>query len=265
MPALMNKEIPYPKKSLGQNFLVDPNYQRKIIAALKLDQGDHVMEIGPGWGAITRHIIQRVAKLYLVEKDDHLAQNLEQQFASPRIKIIHGDFLKINLQTIADESKKKIKVVGNLPYNIASQIFFRLIENRDMVSDMFLMFQREVAKRFVAKPGTREYGLLSLWQQVYTDCTILFDLPPTAFKPKPRVKSSFLHFTLRDKNLLGASDEKAFWHLMKILFQGRRKTLRSVLKKKGMSLQKMATLDGSVRAETLDITQLIKIFRHVAI
>lgn len=241
----------HPKKSLGQNFLTDPNYKRKIIHAVESIKPQTILEIGPGRGALTSELAKICKKLWLVEKDDDLCDQLKQQFQQNNIDIFHDDFLNVNLNSIFNDPAQLITVVGNLPYNVASQIFIKLLENRKYFDHLFLMFQKEVAKRFVAKPKTKDYGLLSLWAQIYTDCKILFNLPPTVFFPKPKIHSSFVYFKIKEQPLIGDKEAPNFWVLMKKLFQQRRKTIKAVLKD--------SRIAPRIRAEELSPEELIDI------
>lgn len=249
-----------PKKSLGQNFLKDSHYRRKVIDSLSLSPTDVVLEIGPGLGALTESLVEKCAELILVEKDDQLAKDLREKFLGRKnIEIITGDFLKIALPLFPPLQKGgrgDLKTVGNLPYNVASQIFIRLIEYHTHFSDLYLMFQKEMAVRFVAKPSTKDYGLLTLWATIYTDAKILFHLPPNAFFPVPKVDSSFVHFKIKDTPLLTDEEAPKFFTLMRRLFQQRRKTIQSVVKElKGL-------VPPTARAEAMTVTELIDLSRR---
>ncbi len=264
-----------PKKSLGQNFLVDQNYQRKIIEAIH--NAPFVMEIGPGRGAITQHLVKTAKQLWLIEKDHELAAQLSETYkTSPHVHVTHDDFLKVDLTRHPREggdlmgtceipaSAKQhpygdagMTVVGNLPYNVASQIFIKLIQNRVHFCDLYLMFQKEVALRFVAKPKTKDYGLLSLWAQIYTEPKILFHLPPSVFKPKPKVDSSFIHFKIKKTPLLKKEEEEIFWPLARKLFQHRRKMMGTILKNEKVIPDEFA----KKRVEELDVEDLVYLLR----
>ncbi|HBF13107.1 MAG TPA: ribosomal RNA small subunit methyltransferase A [Deltaproteobacteria bacterium] len=247
-----------PKKSLGQNFLVDGNYQRKIFEAVCCTNPSNIMEIGPGREALTQHFVKRAGHLLVVEKDRELASHLIEKY-SKGVRVVEADFLECDLSALFGEEKNWV-VVGNLPYNVASQIFIKLVQNRKYFSDLFLMFQKEMAARFVAKPSTKDYGLLSLWAQIYTAPKILFHLPPTVFKPQPKVNSSFVHFKIKTQPLIEESEEENFWILMRLLFQQRRKTMGSVLKKKKIDFPESYQ---KVRAEELTVEELVKFLRSI--
>jgi 16S rRNA (adenine1518-N6/adenine1519-N6)-dimethyltransferase len=245
-----------PKKSLGQNFLIDGNYQRKIVDAVKgANSSAHILEIGPGQGALTAHFVGMAKEYSAIEKDRDLVPVLIEKFSLEN-KVIHADFLEVDLKFLKPQAPWI--AAGNLPYNVASQIFIRLIEHREYFSDLFLMFQKEMALRFVALPRTKDYGLLSLWSQIYTDCKLLFHLPPTVFRPQPKVYSSFVHFKLKAQPLIGQSEEANFWPLMRRLFQQRRKTLGALLKKDYPHLNPDLL---KKRAEELSVEALVKLYR----
>ena len=252
-----------PKKSLGQNFLVDPNYRRKIIEAVAPSLNDEIVEIGPGRGVITTELVGRCRHLWLVEKDLGLAAALKKTYADePKVTVLTGDFLRLDLEKTWGESPGRFEVVGNLPYNVASQIFIRLIEKRHYFSEFFLMFQKEMAKRFVAQPKTKDYGLLALWAKIYTDCKIAFHLPPNAFRPRPKVDSTFVHFKVKQDPLVSDFEAPLFWNLMRILFQQRRKTILSVLKSKKIDM-KGKKIPSKTRAEELTAEELINLARSI--
>lgn len=259
---------PFAKKSLGQNFLIDPNYRQRIVGSLKIASDDRILEIGPGRGALTALLAKHAPRLWLVEKDRELAADLAASFgASETVTVCNADFLEVDLPGLFGAAAVKIRVVGNLPYNVASQILIRLLENRGFFSELFLMFQKEMALRFIAGPSTKDYGLLSLWAQIYAECKILFHLPPTAFKPAPKIQSSFVYFKIRGEPLISDNDAAEFFTLMRLLFQQRRKTVKSVLKPHAR--YDLSGLEGrfgaSARAEALGVSELIELFRLVTV
>ncbi|MBX7147540.1 16S rRNA (adenine(1518)-N(6)/adenine(1519)-N(6))-dimethyltransferase RsmA [bacterium] len=226
-----------PKKSLGQNFLIDGNHQLRIAKAVLSQNSEVVLEIGPGQGAITHKIFSVLEQTFgvvhfvAVEKDRWLAASLKESFKNESsFHVIEADFIEWDLSSYNFPSRAV--VVGNLPYNVSSQIFIKLVQNRRYFSSLFLMFQKEVALRMVAKPKTKDYGLLSLWAQLYTKPKILFYLPPSVFRPRPRVDSSFVQFDFLQESLLREADEQFFWQVIPLLYQHRRKTIAS-----GLSVQ----------------------------
>lgn len=258
----------YAKKSLGQNFLSDGNYIRKIIQSVNLSLNNDILEIGPGRGAITSNLAGSGHQLWCVEKDRPLAELLKEKFSeNSKVKIIEGDFLKINFTEIFGSTQKQIRVVGNLPYNVGAPILIKLLKNGKYFSDLFLMFQKEVAKRIVAKPSTKDYSLLTIWSEVYADRQVLFDLPPTVFKPAPKVTSSFVHFKLRPIPLIESNHAEEFFIWTAKLFQQRRKTIFSVLKgMKNIDLEKVKKiLPAQTRAEALSVVELVALFKQTAV
>jgi 16S rRNA (adenine1518-N6/adenine1519-N6)-dimethyltransferase len=220
-----------PKKSLGQNFLHDANIQRKIIASCKLSNNDTVLEIGAGRGELTRLIADNVSCLYALEIDSVLCALLLNKFKDyNNVKIINQDFLKFNFATLFTKTAKKLKVIGNIPYYIATPILARLIKNRKMIKDIFITVQKEFGQRVIAKEGSKDYGALSCFVQYYTQPQILFHIKKTCFFPAPKVDSCFLYLDVRNKPLLKKKDEELFFRIVRAAFNKRRKTLRNSLK-----------------------------------
>lgn len=249
-----------PKKSLGQNFLVDPNYQRKIVQSVQKNyQGQPIIEIGPGKGSITKYLIEFAERIILVEKDNVLFDHLGTLFSQEKsIEWIHQDFLKLDLSRFQKTGPHT--VVANLPYNVASQIFIQILMHNESFDHLYLMFQKEVAERCLAKPKTKDFGILSIWTQLFSRAEKLFDLPPTVFKPSPRVMSSFLHFELIKTDYL---QEKPFIDFVKRIFSQRRKKISTILKKDLVSRQPLPEevivfLDQ--RAEALTVEDLKTVF-----
>lgn len=214
------------KKSLGQHFLKDENMLQKISDAIG-DLGPYatVVEIGPGAGALTKYLLQhKHHDFYVVELDDRWAAHLQQSHPALRGKIIHRDFLQTDLSFM----KHPTHVVGNFPYNISSQIVFKIIEEREKVERMTGMFQKEVALRIAAKHGSKDYGVLSVLTQAYYDCNYLFDVPPDCFTPPPKIMSGIIQITR--KKTAPACDEVLMKKVVKAAFNQRRKTMRNSLK-----------------------------------
>lgn len=212
-----------PKKIFGQNFLVDDNISQKIIRQLDITESDLVLEIGPGQGALTKHLAALEERYTAVEIDNAIASELGIKYGS-RINIINQDFLKFDLSQFG----RKIKIVGNLPYNIASEILFRLFDYRDTIISAVLMVQKEFAQRLVAKPDSKEYGIMSVQTQVFSKPSLLFSVPPTVFFPKPKVESSVIKLGFgNDADLKSVNIFKA---LVRASFGKRRKIIRNSLK-----------------------------------
>ena len=215
------------KKSLGQHFLIDETVNHRIIDKIKEDtKYASVVEVGPGMGALTKHILSLDIKdYYLIELDDRFVQFLPKQFPSLKNNIIHDDFLKVDINTLPME--KPILLVGNFPYNISTQIVFKIIENRELFSGMIGMFQKEVAKRICAPNKSKDFGLLSVLTQVFFETTFLFDVLPIAFNPPPKVDSGVM--MMHRKEAIDV-DYKKLLKFTKAVFNQRRKTLKNSLK-----------------------------------
>jgi 16S rRNA (adenine1518-N6/adenine1519-N6)-dimethyltransferase len=214
-----------PKKSLGQHFLRDPNIVRKILVAIAPGREDVVLEIGPGEGVLTRVLAPLVARLVAVEIDPRAVEFLRRDLGD-RVTILEQDVLELNLGAIAGG---KLRVVGNIPYNITSPILFSLLDQREVLRDATLMMQREVARRLVALPGTKDYGILSVFARIFTDSAVLFDVSPNAFVPAPAVISSLLQLRPLERPRVALKDERFFRQMVRSVFHQRRKMLRHTL------------------------------------
>ncbi len=218
-----------PKRSLGQNFLVDPNLQRKIVAALGAGPGDEVLEIGPGRGALTRHLVGAVGRLLLVELDDALAAELQGRYRDrPDVTVVHGDILDVSLEDLATDVSE-LRVVGNIPYNVTTPIIFRLLE-RPRPREVVLMVQAEVADRIVAPVGTKAYGALSVGVRSVASVERLFTVGRGAFRPVPGVDSAVIRITPFRPERTSAADERRLRRLVRACFQWRRKQIGKTLR-----------------------------------
>lgn len=213
-----------PKKSLGQHFLKDPNIIHKIADAVPADKQDLVIEIGPGTGSLTKLLLDRYPNFKAVEIDQRAVAYLNELY--PNLDVIHADILKVSWEELTGEFKR-IHIVGNLPYNVTSQILFTLLEQRSKLSSAILMMQKEVAQRLVAVPRTKDYGILSVQVQLMSTPHILFDVSPNVFVPPPKVISSVVGLTF-DKPALSCSD-KNLKTVVRSAFQQRRKKLSNSL------------------------------------
>ena len=216
-----------PKKSLGQHFLHDKLVARKIVDSLTCDNTGKVLEIGPGKGILTELLVQKNNfKTAVIELDieciNYLKENLGRQLA----EIIHRDFLKFDLTGFTD---KKIALIGNFPYHISGPIFFKLLENRNLISEVVCMIQKEVAERICSPPGNKVYGILSVLLQSYFNINYLFTVKPGAFNPPPKVNSAVIKL-IRNENYELNCDERLFFKLVKTAFNQRRKILRNSIK-----------------------------------
>ncbi|MCD6233994.1 MAG: hypothetical protein DRP86_03300 [Candidatus Neomarinimicrobiota bacterium] len=243
----MKDNISYPKKFLGQNFLQDPNIIRKIVDAIQARPDETIVEIGPGRGAITSHLAGKCRELILVEFDKNLAGALRKQYETdPHVRLIQGDILKTDWKAFLPAGK----VVGNLPYNISSQILFTLYTHASDVGEGIFMVQKEFARRLVAQPSTKDYGIMTILTRLYGEAEILFHIPPTVFFPRPKVDSSLVKIHLNPDKNRDISDKTFFHYLVRTAFNHRRKTLRNSLKKITGD-RKIPSVDLSLRAEAL--------------
>ncbi len=243
-----------PKKALGQHFLKDSNIAAKIVDSL-MESGLPVLEIGPGTGVLTRLLIGRAQPLTVIEIDNESVDYLRQNYPTLEARIIHGDFLELDLSKIMTGP---YVVIGNFPYNISSQIFFKILEERTRVREVVCMLQKEVAVRIASAEGSKEYGILSVLLQAYFKVELLFKVPPGVFFPPPKVQSAVIRLTRNAHEHL-ACDETLFKKVVKQAFQMRRKTLRNALKPLNLpaSLSGLAIMD--LRAEQLKVGDFIQL------
>ena len=221
-----------PKKSLGQNFLVDQNIRNKIVASLDLKPDDIVLEIGSGKGELTQAIARCVKAVYAIEIDRRLLSILTEAVnSSGNIRIINQDVLKLDLAGLIAKEKIKgrIKVFGNIPYYISSPIIERLLDFRKSISAVYITVQKEFAKRVVASPGGKDYGSFSCFVQYYTSPRIIFDISRNCFKPSPKIDSSFLELKISKVPSVIVKDEKLFFKIIRSAFNQRRKVLGNSL------------------------------------
>lgn len=215
-----------PKKSLGQHFLVNLETAARIACTLDAYRGTPVLEIGPGMGVLTRYLMEKYDQLKVVELDRDSVRFLHQHFPSLDGDIIEGDFLKLPLDTLFGSS---FCLIGNYPYNISSQILFKVLENKDLIPCCAGMFQKEVAERVASKPGKKAYGILSVLLQAYYDIEYLFSVDEKQFDPPPQVQSAVIRLARNNVKTLGCN-ERLFKQVVKTGFNQRRKTLRNSLK-----------------------------------
>lgn len=244
------------KKSLGQHFLTNEDYCQRIVDSLQAASGK-VLEIGPGGGAITKYLLTRNFSEYqCVELDEEKVRYLTKTYPSLTSSILHADFLKMD-----KPYSGMFTIIGNFPYNISSQIMFRVLEWRTEVDEVVGMFQKEVAKRIASKEGSKEYGILSVLTQCYYDVTYLFDVPPEAFNPPPKVVSGVLRLQKKEVPVWNGNynDFKKF---VKIAFNQRRKTLRNGFK----SYYPSDSLNDPIfnqRAEQLSVEQFVALYEQL--
>jgi 16S rRNA (adenine1518-N6/adenine1519-N6)-dimethyltransferase len=258
------------KKSLGQNFLIDPNQQRRIVDALQAGPDDTVLEIGPGQGALTRHLEASAGRLILVELDDDLAAALRHRYADNNaISVVHADFMDVDIATVAGDTGNLI-VVGNIPYNITTPIIFRLLEHDIRPRRIVLMIQKEVAERITAPAGSAQYGALSVGVRTVASVERLFTVGRGAFRPVPRVDSAVIRIEPLVPPLLEPAEEKDLRDLTRTIFSWRRKQLQKTLRAApayaleasnlGDLLQSIA-IDPASRPEELEPERFIALAR----
>ena len=247
-------------KKLGQNFLIKRGIVDEIVHAAELTPGEPVLEVGPGIGTLTQGLAQSGADVTAIELDRRLLEVLDTTLASyDNVRIIHGDVLKLDVPSIMNH--KPFKVVANLPYYITTPIIMSLLESKLPIERLVVMVQKEVALRMVAKPGTKDYGALSVAVQYYTEPDIVIDVPPKSFLPAPAVTSSVIRCVLRDKPPVNVIDEKLFFRVVKAGFAQRRKTFANTMKTTGLSKDRIeellakANIDGQRRGETFTLQE----------
>ena len=252
----MNRVIP--RKRFGQHFLVDQNVLDNIVKSFRPRADDWVLEIGPGTGALTQQLVTQLDHVYAVELDRDLAGKLGESIGAKNITVFEQDILKFELDHIdRPEKAKKLRIIGNLPYNISTPLLFHLLQSIDLIEDMVFMVQQEVALRLCASPGHKNYGRLSVMTALHLDSNVLFDVPPESFDPPPRVQSSVIQ-------LVPSANKKApkypdrLSEVVKQAFSQRRKTLRNSLKNIISDAQFEQTgINPGLRAENLDVDQYI--------
>ena len=223
-------ELPRAKRSLGQNFLVDPNIQRRIVDALDPGPDDEVLEIGPGPGALTRHLAPRARRLVLIELDDALVERLRGDFADqPHVEVIHADVLDVPLEQVTADPAR-LKVVGNIPYNITTPILFSLLERRPRPREIVLMVQREVADRILAPEGSKTYGALAVGVRAVADVKRVLNVSKNAFRPAPDVMSTVIKIIPHDPPRTTEAEEEALRRLTRAAFGQRRKQFQRILR-----------------------------------
>ena len=258
-----------PKKRYGQHFLQGA-WADKVVEAIGPRPEDRFVEIGPGPGALTLRLAPKVAHLTAIEVDREMVALLAPRLP-PNVTLIEQDFLETDLGDLT--GRGPVRVAGNLPYNVSSPILFRLLEahrTSGSVSDATLMLQREVADRIEARPGTRDYGVLSIFVQLHADVRRVLSLPPGAFRPAPKVRSAVTRFSFRPP-AVALADEAVFGEMIRSMFTQRRKTLSNALAPFATLLGQSAAealrvsgIDGTRRAETLQLTELARLADHFA-
>lgn len=248
------------KKALGQHFLTDQKVAQAIVESL--EGPADVLEIGPGMGVLTRYLLQRQdINLKLVELDSESVEYLLTHFPGMQGKLVEADYLKLDVNLLF---KGPYKIIGNFPYNISSQIFFKILDSKDLVPEVVCMIQKEVADRIAEPPGSKTYGILSVFLQAWYDIEYVLGVGPGAFCPPPKVKSAVIRLTRNTRISLGC-DEKLFRQIVKMAFNQRRKTLRNALKplinEKNLTAGQTAAPVFDLRAEKLGVEDFIALTR----
>jgi len=256
-----------PRKRFGQNFLRDRHVLDRIITAAELCPSDHVLEVGPGPGALTERLLMSGADLLAVEIDRDLAASLRDR-SEEHLKVIEGDVLRLDWREMLDQPP--YKMVANLPYNISSQILFKVLDHFDLFSRLVLMFQREVGERLLAAPATRDYGILTVLVQTWYDVSRVVKVSPKAFVPPPKVDSVVLLLTPLERPRVGLVDVAIYRTVVRGAFAQRRKTLRNSLLGSGWSAAQIdpafhsANIDPSRRGETLTLEEFASLANCLA-
>ncbi len=257
----------FPKKRLGQHFLVDRNILHKVIQTAGVGKEDVIVEVGPGLGEMTIALARSVKRVIAVEIDARLVEVLKNKLADvPNVNVVKSDILKVDFEDFLRKEGQPVKVVANLPYQISTPLLFRFIEAKEVFSTFTLMLQREVAERMVAPAGGKDYGPLSVFVQLFLDVSIRFFIKPSAFSPSPKVESAVVHMVWKEKPMIEKKDEEWFRRVVKACFGYRRKTLLNALKHSKVSPPESlesrmdkAGIDPQRRPETLAIEEFIRL------
>ncbi|WP_102273317.1 16S rRNA (adenine(1518)-N(6)/adenine(1519)-N(6))-dimethyltransferase RsmA [Cytobacillus massiliigabonensis] len=266
------------KKSLGQNFLIDTNVLNRIVDHADLTEDSAAIEIGPGIGALTEQLARRSKKVVAFEIDQRLLPILEETLAPyPNTKVIHEDILKADVKGVIEKELGEITdlmVVANLPYYVTTPIIMKLLEEKLPIRGIVCMLQKEVADRIAAKPGTKDYGSLSIAIQYYTEAETVMIVPKTVFVPQPNVDSAVIRLTKRKEPAVSVMNESFFFQLIRISFAQRRKTLLNNLtnglpdgkqkKEEILSALELADIDPGRRGETLSIDEFARLSDHLS-
>ena len=251
------------KKSLGQHFLVDRGIIASIVRAVDPKPGDRLVEIGPGQGAITFPLLDVHHELTVIEFDRDLIFPLtEAARAHGTLEILHRDVLDVDFTALANEGV--IRLVGNLPYNLSSPILFHALDHAPAITDMTFMLQKEVVDRMAAEPGSKVYGRLSVMLQAYCEVIPLFDVPPAAFRPPPKVDSAVVRLVPRDPATIGIDDRDLFARVVRDAFGQRRKTLRNALSQVcDAAMIEAAGVRPDARAEQLPVADFVRLSNRI--
>lgn len=248
------------KKRFGQNFLTDRTIITSLVDAISPKRDDVMVEIGPGLGALTKPLLNKLDLLHVVEIDRDIITWMEKEYLNLGIQIHNADVLKFSFKSLG----AKVRVVGNLPYNISTPILFHLLDNLSHITDMHFMLQKEVVERMVASPSTSAYGRLSVMLQYKLQMRYLITVPPEAFDPAPKVESAFVRCVPHATLPFVANDEALFAKVVLAAFSQRRKTLRNTLKPSMSDDAFLAVnIDPQQRAENLSVSEFVRIANHL--
>ena len=253
-----------PKKNLGQNFLINRGVQERIIRACALDKKDFVLEIGPGKGALTKDLVSAVRSVWAVERDKRCVAFLKEILPAENLTIYQEDILKFAW----DQLPRHTKIIGNLPYNISTPVLQKIIEHRARIDSFWIMTQLEFAQRLLAAPGSKAYGSLSCFIQLFAEGKLLFKIKNTSFYPPPKVTSAFLHFKMLPKPRFPVKEDAFLFRVIRRAFAQRRKTLLNNLKdfqKKEEMLRifEEVRLPANVRAEDCSLEQFVRLAQRL--
>src|SRR5699024_968284 len=247
------------KKRFGQNFLIDAGIIFQIVEAINPQAGDPLIEIGPGLAAMTKPVLARAKEMTVIELDRDLIENLEKMEG---LRVINEDVLNVDLPALYPD--QKLRIIGNLPYNISTPIIFHLLEDHHDILDMHFMLQKEVIDRLAAEPNSRQYGRLSVMVQRYCDVVPLFEIPPTAFDPAPKVMSQFVRLVPHTEPKYAIADDNRFFEVVKLAFSMKRKMIRNNLKPLMSEAEiEAAGIDPTARAENLIIDDFVTLSNDV--
>lgn len=248
------------KKHLGQHFLKDENVAEKIAETLGYTGYEHVLEIGPGMGVLTKYLLKKDIDVHVIEIDTESVAYLNEHYPPLHGKIYEKDFLKYDIREVFGQDQ--FAIIGNFPYNISSQIVFKMLELREFIPEFSGMFQKEVAKRICEKEGSKTYGILSVLVQAFYEAEYLFTVPPSVFNPPPKVDSGVLRLT-RKADFSLPCDEKLFFRVVKTAFQQRRKTLRNSLKIFDLPEDLKEDTIFGLRPEQLSVARFIELTQKI--
>jgi len=247
-----------PLKRFGQNYLKDHNIISKIISEINPKPEDNLIEIGPGLGALTEKLMEKTPHFTSIEIDNRVINELQLKF--PNLNLINKDFLDLNLAELLISKQDKLRIVGNIPYNLTSPILFRMLGSNEIIKDAVLMVQWEVAKRITAQKGTKDYGILAVIMQHFTNTKISFKVSPNVFYPKPKVYSAVIHILFKE-NCLKENEKNYFIKIVKASFGNRRKTLKNSLSNSIFSTVNFfdSGIDLALRAEQLEVEDFVSL------